>query len=113
MSHDAVNKLYDFCNTNEAAGIVCGHLLNADGSKQNSIASFPRILTLATNTSLLAFLFPRRFPSKRYKHTFPIEVNSAIGACMMIRKKHWMKQVFLMNVIFSFLKKPIRLTPCA
>lgn len=87
LTPGAVDKLWNFCNTNENAGIVCGQLLNADGSKQNSIASFPSLLTLAANTSLLEFLFPGRFPSKRYKHTAPIEVDSAIGACMMIRKK--------------------------
>lgn len=87
LTTDAVNKLWNFCDKNEKAGIVCGQLLNADGSKQNSVASFPSLLTLAANTSLLEFLFPGRFPSKRYKHTSPIEVDSAIGACMMIRKK--------------------------
>jgi GT2 family glycosyltransferase len=83
----AVNKLWNFCEGNEKAGIVCGQLLNADGTKQNSIASFPGLLTLTANTSLLEYLFPGRYPSKRYKHTSPIEVDSAIGACMMIRKK--------------------------
>jgi GT2 family glycosyltransferase len=83
----AVSKLWDFCESNEKAAIVCGQLLNADGSKQNSIASFPGLLTLAANTSLLEYLFPGRYPSKRYRHTSPIEVDSAIGACMMIRKK--------------------------
>jgi Predicted glycosyltransferases len=84
---EAVNKLWNFCEANDKAGIVCGQLLNADGSKQNSIASFPGLLTLAANTSLLEYLFPCWYPSKRYKHTSPIEVDSAIGACMMIRKK--------------------------
>ena len=84
---EAVNKLWNFCEANYQAAIVCGQLLNADGSKQNSIASFPGLLTLTANTSLLEYLFPGRYPSKRYKHTSPIEVDSAIGACMMIRKK--------------------------
>jgi len=84
---EAVNKLWDFCEANDKAAIVCGQLLNADGTKQNSIASFPGLLTLAANTSLLEYLFPGRYPSKRYEHTSPIEVDSAIGACMMIRKK--------------------------
>jgi hypothetical protein len=87
LTTGAVSKLWDFCESNEKAAIVCGQLLNADGSKQNSIASFPRLLTLAANTSLLEYLFPGRYPSKRYRHTSPIEVDSAIGACMMIRKK--------------------------
>jgi GT2 family glycosyltransferase len=84
---EAVNKLWNFCEANDKVGIVCGQLLNADGSKQNSIASFPGLLTLAANTSLLEYIFPCWYPSKRYKHTSPIEVDSAIGACMMIRKK--------------------------
>jgi GT2 family glycosyltransferase len=87
LTPGAVNKLRNFCEANEKAAIVCGQLLNADGTKQNSIASFPGLLTLAANTSLLEYLFPGRYPSKRYKHTSPIEVDSAIGACMMIRKK--------------------------
>ncbi|PKN39114.1 MAG: glycosyltransferase family 2 protein [Deltaproteobacteria bacterium HGW-Deltaproteobacteria-2] len=87
LTSEAVKKIWNFCEVNEKAAIVCGQLLNADGSKQNSVASFPSLLTLAANTSLLEFLFPGWFPSKRYKHTSPIEVDSAIGACMMIRKK--------------------------
>jgi hypothetical protein len=84
---EAVKKIWDFCEANHKAAIVCGQLLNADGSKQNSIASFPDLLTLAANNSLLEYLFPGRYPSKRYEHTSPIEVDSAVGACMMIRKK--------------------------
>lgn len=87
LTPGAVTKLWAFCETNKQAAIACGQLLNADESKQNSIASFPSLLTLATNTSLLEYLLPRKFPSKRYQHTKPIEVNSAIGACMMVRKK--------------------------
>ncbi|MGD0021066.1 MAG: glycosyltransferase family 2 protein, partial [Smithellaceae bacterium] len=87
LTPNAVHKLWTFCEQHQEAAIVCGQLLNADGSKQNSVASFPTLLTLATNTSLLEFLFPKSFPSKRYEHKEPIYVDSAIGACMMIRKK--------------------------
>jgi GT2 family glycosyltransferase len=87
LTPGVVKKLWDFCEANEKAAIVCGQLLNADGTKQNSVASFPSLLTLAANISLLEYLFPGRFPSKRYKHTSPIEVDSVIGACMMIRKE--------------------------
>lgn len=87
LTPGAVNKLYSFANTHYQTAIVCGQLLNADGTKQNSIASFPTLFTLAANTSLLEYLFPRYFPSKRYEHKKPIEVYSAIGACMMINKK--------------------------
>ena len=87
LTAGAVARLYDFAEAHPAAAIVCGQLLNADGSKQNSIASFPGLLTLAINISALEYLFPRKFPSKRYDHKHPIEVDSAIGACMLLRKK--------------------------
>ncbi len=87
LTAGAVQKLWAFAEAHPEAAIVCGQLLNADGSKQNSIASFPTLLSLATNTSLLEYLFPGRYPSKRYEHKEPLEVDSAVGACMMIRKK--------------------------
>jgi len=87
LTFGAINKLYSFGESHTQAAIVCGQLLHADGSKQNSVAAFPSLLTLATNTSLLEYLFPSRFPSKRYEHKEPLEVDSAIGACMLIRKK--------------------------
>ena len=87
LTPEAVTKLWNFMKSNEKAAIVCGQLLNADGSRQNSVASFPSLLTLAINNSLLEFLFPGIYPSKRYEHKSPIEVNSAVGACMLIRKK--------------------------
>jgi GT2 family glycosyltransferase len=83
----AVNKLWSFQETHPRTAIVCGQLLNADGSKQNSIAAFPSLLTLAVNNSLLEYLFPKSFPGKRYEHKEPLEIDSAIGACMMIRKQ--------------------------
>ena len=87
LTPGAVKKMWTFAEANPRAAIVCGQLLNADGSRQNSVAAFPTLLTLAANTSLLEYLFPRKYPSKRYEHTGPLEVDSAIGACMMIRKK--------------------------
>lgn len=87
LTAGAAEKLWAFAEANPNAAIVCGQLLNADGSKQNSIASFPTLVTLAANTPLLEYLFPRRYPSKRYEHAAPLEVDSAIGACILIRKK--------------------------
>ena len=87
LTAGAVKAMWTFAESHPQVAIVCGQLLNADGSRQNSVAAFPTLLTLATNTSLLEYLFPRKYPSKRYEHSGPLEVDSAIGACMMIRKK--------------------------
>ncbi len=86
LTDGAVRGLYAFMEGHPEAVMACGQLLNADGSKQNSIAAFPTLLTLLTNTSLLEYLFPRKYPSKRYEYNAPIEVDSCIGACLIVRK---------------------------
>jgi len=89
LTENAVHELFAFMENHDdtATAMAGGQLLNRDGSRQNSIANFPTILTLLANTSLLEYLFPRRFPSKRYEHKEPLEVESVIGACMLVRKK--------------------------
>jgi GT2 family glycosyltransferase len=87
LTPDAVTKLWSFGEMHPQAAIVCGQLLNADGSKQNSVAAFPSLLTLAINNSLLEYLFPKKYPGKRYEHKEPLEVDSAVGACMLISKR--------------------------
>jgi GT2 family glycosyltransferase len=83
---DAAATLYRFMESRPEAAMAFGQLLNADGSKQNSIAAFPSLWTLLANTSLLEYFFPGRYPSKRYPHPGPIEIESGIGACMLVRK---------------------------
>ena len=87
LTENAVHELFSFMETQPGTAMACGQLLNEDGSKQNSIASFPTLLSLLANTTLLEYLFPVRHPSKRYVHREPVEVDSGIGACLLIRKK--------------------------
>jgi GT2 family glycosyltransferase len=87
LAENAVRELFTFMETQSDAAMTCGQLLNADGSKQNSVASFPDLLALLTNTSFLEYLFPKRYPSKRYSHDKPIAVDSCVGACLLVRKK--------------------------
>ncbi len=95
LTEGAVQELFAFMESHPEAGMSCGQLLNRDGSKQNSIAAFPTLLTLLTNMSLLEYLFPGKYPSKRYPHRQPVEVDSAVGACLMVRKA-------AMDVVGSF-----------
>jgi len=87
LTEKAVSTLFQFLEAHPEAGMACGQLLNADGSKQNSIAPFPTILTLLLNVSLLEYLFPKRYPSKRYHHGQPVEIESGVGACLILRKQ--------------------------
>ena len=87
LTENAVHELFSFMEAHPEAAMACGQLLHANGSKQNSIAAFPRLLTLLTNVTLLEYIWPKRFPSKRYAWKEPIEVDSGIGACLLVRKK--------------------------
>lgn len=87
LTENAVKELFAFMETRGESAMACGQLLNADGSKQNSIASLPGLLTLMANMPLLEYLFPKRYPGKRYHYRAPVEIDSGIGACLMVRKK--------------------------
>lgn len=101
LTEGAVEKIYDFMENNPKTGMACGQLLNQDGSKQNSVAAFPGILSLFCNESLLQILFPEKFPAKRREYKDPIEVDSCIGACLMVRKKA-MDDVGLLDESYFF-----------
>ena len=99
-----------------AAGIVwmrghpeCGvagvRLLNPDGSPQNSIANFPTLATELLNKSLLRRLFPHRFPGKEQRFTEPVEVESVVGAFMLIRRAVWEALGGLDERYFFFLEE--------
>ncbi len=86
LTPHAAAHLFSFMESTPDAALACGQLLNADGTKQNSIAVAPSLATLLFNTAVLEYLFPKRFPSKRYTHAKPIEIESAVGACIIVRR---------------------------
>ncbi len=79
--------MVDFMDQNKGAAISGVQLLNPDGTKQNSIANFPSLTQELFNKSLLRILFPKRYPSKYRQFLSPIEVESVIGACMIVRSQ--------------------------
>jgi len=86
LTEGAVETIYDFMEHQPDVGIACGQLLNQDGSKQNSFANFPSLASLIFGEALLQLLFPKKYPNKRKAHVSPMEVDSCIGACMMVRE---------------------------
>jgi GT2 family glycosyltransferase len=105
VKEGSIERLFSFMDNHLEAGIVGAQLLNADGSKQNSIANFPSLASELLNKSLLRRLFPRKFPGKERHYVEPIEVDSVIGACMMVRRKA-MEQVGLLDEdYFLFLEE--------
>ncbi len=83
----AAARLLAFMEDNPRVAAACGQLLNEDGSRQNSIATFPSALGLVCNETLLRLLWPSRFPSKHRTYRQPLPVDSCIGACMIVRRQ--------------------------
>ncbi|HVP81217.1 MAG TPA: glycosyltransferase family 2 protein [Thermodesulfobacteriota bacterium] len=105
VKSEAIERLILFMNASPKVGIAGVQLLNSDGSKQNSIANFPSLATELLNKSLLRWLFPKAFPGKERDWPEPIEVDSVIGACMMVRRKA-IEQVGLLDEdYFLFLEE--------
>jgi hypothetical protein len=105
VKDEAIPPMLSFMNNHPEAGLVGAQLLNSDGSKQNSIANFPSLATELLNKNLLRWLFPERFPGKEKDYPGPIEVDSVIGACMLVRREA-MEQVGLLDEdYFLFLEE--------
>ncbi len=101
----AIETLTTFLDKCSEVGVVGAQLLYQNGSKQNAIANFPTLATELLNKSLLRWLFPGRFPGKERTYDEPIEVDSVIGACMMVRREA-MEQVGLLDEdYFLFLEE--------
>lgn len=105
LTENAVYNLFSFMESNSEAAMACGQLLNSNGTKQNSISKFPGLLTLMFNMPVLEILFPRRFPGKRHAYSKPIEIDSGIGACLVVRRKAWEQVGLLDERYFFFLEE--------
>lgn len=105
IKNGAIGRLVAFLDSHPEVGVAGGQLLHYDGSRQNSIANFPSLATELLNKNLLRWLSPERFPGKERIYDEPIEVDSVIGACMMVRRDV-MDQVGLLDEdYFLFLEE--------
>lgn len=84
---DALEHCVRFLDAHPDVGVVGPQLLNPDGTKQNCVHNFPSLATELVPKGLLETLWPRRFPSKRYDHPGPIEVEAVLGACLFVRRE--------------------------
>ena len=105
VKHGAIEPLVSFMDTHIETGVVGVQLLNSDGSRQNSIANFPSLATELLNKSLLRWLFPKKFPGKEKNYSEPVEVDSVIGACMMVRREALDQVGLLDEDYFLFLEE--------
>jgi GT2 family glycosyltransferase len=105
VKDQAIERMLSFMSAHLEAGLVGAQLLNANGSKQNSIANFPSLATELLNKSLLRWLFPEKFPGKETDYAGPVEVDSVIGACMLVRREAVDQVGFLDEEYFLFLEE--------
>ncbi len=84
---DAFETCVRWLDAHPDVGVVGPQLLNPDLTKQNCIHNYPSLVTELVPKSLLEWLFPRRFPSKRFAHREPIDVEAVLGACLFLRRE--------------------------
>jgi hypothetical protein len=87
LTKNAIGSLIQFLEKTKECGIVCPQLLNKDGSLQTSFDNFPTIWSFLFNKSLLRIFFPKIYPSKYQKVTKPREIESVIGACIVVKRE--------------------------
>ena len=105
LKEGAIERLIEFMDGHGEVALVGPQLLHPDGSRQNSIANFPSLATELLNKPLLRFLFPGRFPGKEQRYAEPIEVDSVIGACMLVRRETINQVGLLDDDYFLFLEE--------
>jgi GT2 family glycosyltransferase len=105
LKPEALSTAVHWMRQHPDCGICGAQLLNADGSRQNSIANFPSLATELLNKSLLRLLFPRRFPGKEHLLAEPAPVETVIGAFMLVRGSLWRQLGGLDERFFFFLEE--------
>ena len=86
LAPEALARAVAWMRTRPDCAVAGAQLLNADGSRQNSIANFPTLATELLNKSLLRRLRPGKFPGKEHEFREPADVETVVGAFMLIRK---------------------------
>jgi GT2 family glycosyltransferase/tRNA A-37 threonylcarbamoyl transferase component Bud32 len=86
LSPDTLSTLAAFMDADPNVGMTAPQLLHEDGRKQHSFDNVPSLATAFLNKSLLRLLAPGTYPSKNQDFREPREVESVIGACMMVRR---------------------------
>jgi hypothetical protein len=102
---ETLPRMVTFLDGEERTAVCGAQLIYEDGRLQNSVGNFPTLATECLNKSLLRLLFPRRFPGKESPDLQPREVESVIGASMMVKSEAVREIGFLDEEFFFFLEE--------
>ena len=89
LHKDCAARLLQTIESNPSIGMIGPQLLNRDSTLQTSYEATPTLLTELVGRGVLKVLFPRRYPSRNLKASGPIEVETLIGAVIMISREAW------------------------
>ena len=89
---DALRRIVEFADARPNAAFVGPRLSNPDGTLQRSVRGFPTLWRLATEYFFLRKLAPRSrtlnaFYAGGFDHDETCEVESMMGACMLVRRE--------------------------
>ncbi len=85
LTPDALETIGRFMVDHPDVAIAGGRLVDPDGTPQNSAAAFPSIATEFGLKPLLKVLLPGRFPGRVSATRGPLDVDSIVGALMVVR----------------------------
>jgi len=90
--NNAIQKMKKFLDGNKEVGVVFPKLLNKDGNLQYSCRTFPSFWTVLLRRSFLGKIpvlmkIVNKHLMKDFKHDEIKEVDWALGACFLVRKK--------------------------
>ena len=105
IDQHAIEHGVSFLQRNPDVGAAGVQLIHPDGRLQNSIHNFPSLATEVVPKWLLELAFPRRFPSKRFRHAEPVDVEAVLGACLFVRREAWERVGLLPEDYFLFLEE--------
>ena len=92
LKEDSMTKIVDFMRADSNCGIAGCHLLNANGSHQDSVRKFPGFLDQALILLKLHHILPNLTPLRRYlcanfDYSREQKVDQIMGAFFMIRRE--------------------------
>jgi len=101
----AIPSLREAMIRDPRVGIAGGGLLHPDGRRQHAFGAAPTLATELLHKGLLQLLAPLRFPSKRKNPQAPMEVETVLGAFLMVRREAFLQVGGLDEGYFFFLEE--------
>ena len=86
IARPAIDGLSAFLDAHPQAAMVGPRMVDQHEREQNCFDNIPCLLTELGNKSLLRLLWPQRFAGKSAGRREPLQVESLIGACLLLRR---------------------------